>query len=122
MFIRYRDYFGKGTGDLIDWDIQNMTGYIPKTTYYSDFSIADHFGIDAIKDTYKRCRKQAITMGYEWLTELVMALNWKIHEHFYISKNKQFSELYDRLWSELSEYAQDTLTGDELSYYYRTTD
>lgn len=34
-----------------NWNIQEMTGYEPKTTFYTDFSIADNFGIDAIKDT-----------------------------------------------------------------------
>ena len=29
-------------------------GYQPKTTFWMDFSIADKFGIAAIKDTYNR--------------------------------------------------------------------
>ena len=29
-------------------------GYKPITTFWDDFSIADRFGISAIKDTYKR--------------------------------------------------------------------
>ena len=37
-----------------DWNIEALTGYVPKTTFYMDFSIADKFGIEAIKDTYKR--------------------------------------------------------------------
>ena len=37
-----------------DWNIEAMTGYKPITSFYRDFSIADKFGIDAIKDTYKR--------------------------------------------------------------------
>lgn len=31
-----------------------MTGYEPKTTFWEDFSTADKFGIDAIKETYNR--------------------------------------------------------------------
>lgn len=120
MFIRYKDYFGKGTGDLIDWDIQNMTGYTPETTYYTDFSIADHFGLNAIKDTLKRAKEQCETFGYVWKTELSMVLNWKIFEHY--GKNEEYAEFYDEAWREYAGYLQDTLQGDELSYYYKTTD
>ena len=33
------------------------TDYQPKTTFWMDFSIADKFGIAAIKDTYNRAFK-----------------------------------------------------------------
>ena len=33
-------------------------GYQPKTTFWMDFSIADKFGIAAIKDTYNRAFKE----------------------------------------------------------------
>lgn len=36
------------------WNIEAMTGYKPRTTFYEDFSIADHFGGSAIRDTYCR--------------------------------------------------------------------
>lgn len=36
------------------WNITEMTGYVPKTTFWLDFSIADKFGLNAIKDTYNR--------------------------------------------------------------------
>lgn len=38
---------------LPQWRIEEETGYKPITTFYQDFSIADIYGIDAIKDTYK---------------------------------------------------------------------
>lgn len=37
-----------------NWRIEELTGYVPITTFYTDFSIADKFGIGAIEDTYKR--------------------------------------------------------------------
>ena len=36
------------------WNIEELTGYKPRTTFYEDFSIADHFGGTAIRDTYCR--------------------------------------------------------------------
>ena len=102
-----------------DWRIQEITGYNPKTTFYTDFSIADAFGVEAILDTYKRAMKHW-KEDYEFLTELVMVLNWKIWEH--VQTNRTYANLYDKLWQEADEYACYHLKGDELAYFYRTVD
>ena len=101
------------------WNIEAMTGYKPITTFYEDFSIADCFGISAIKDTFKRAFENWKD-NYQYLTELVMALNWKILEHY--ESNEKYAELYNDLWEKADTYAQDNLKGDELSYFYWTTD
>ena len=62
-----------------DWNIEALTGYKPITTYYRDFSIADKFGKKAILETYKKAVQYA-KLNYKYLTELVMALNWKSWE------------------------------------------
>ena len=41
-------------GTIKVWNIEAMTGYKPRTTFYEDFSIADAFGGTAIRDTYCR--------------------------------------------------------------------
>ena len=102
-----------------DWNIQELTGYEPISTFYTDFSIADAFGIDAIRDTYKRAFK-AWKDDYKMLTELVMALNWKIWEHY--ETKPAYGKVYDELWGEADLYAQEHLKGEELQYFYRTTD
>ena len=102
-----------------DWNIKEMTGYEPKTTFYTDFSIADNFGVEAIRDTYKRSFEH-YKDDYVYLTELIMALNWKIWEHY--EKNDKFAEVYDELWREADEYAVENLKDDELSYFFTTTD
>lgn len=38
--------------------MESQTGYSCFTTFFEDFSIADKFGIDAIKDTYTRVLKE----------------------------------------------------------------
>ena len=101
------------------WNIEAMTGYKPKTTFYEDFSIADRFGTAAVKDTYKRAM-QAWKDNCEYLTELVMALNWKIWEHY--QTNEALATVYNDLWEKAAEYAQTHLQGEELTYYYNTTD
>lgn len=101
------------------WNIKEMTGYEPITTDYEDFSIADKFGASAIKDTFVRLFKEQ-KEDYKELTELVMALNWKIWEHH--ERNETYARLYDRLWKRADSYACHHLKGEELSYFYRTTD
>lgn len=102
------------------WNIEAMTGYKPKTTFFEDFSIADAFGIAAVKDTYRRGLKTAQFMGYEYLTEFVMVLNHKIWQHY--EHNEPLARVYNDLWEKAREVAETTLKGEELSYYYETTD
>lgn len=104
---------------ITNWNIEKLTGYTPLTTFYMDFSIADRFGVNAILDTYKRafrCWKD----DYKYLTELVMVLNWKIYEHH--NKNDRYEKIYNNLWWDLSEYAEENLKDEELNYYYNTID
>ena len=101
------------------WNIEEMTGYKPITTFYEDFSIADRFGISAIKDTFKRAFENWKD-NYEYLTELVMALNWKIWEHY--ESNEKVARVYSDLWEKADGYAMDNLKGEELKYFLSTTD
>lgn len=102
-----------------NWTIEQLTGYKPKTTFYTDFSIADQYGVATIQDTYNRAFNEWKT-DVEYLTELVMVLNWKIwrwHEH-----KDDYAQLYDKLWKEADQYCLDNLKGKDLEYYIQTTD
>lgn len=101
------------------WNIEEMTGYKPITTFWQDFSIAEMFGLAAIKDTYKRVFKEWKT-NYEYLTELVMVLNWKIWEHD--EADEEMAGLYNDLWVDTAEYALENLVGNELKYFLEVTD
>ena len=57
-----------------------MNGYEPKTTFWSDFSIADMFGTEGVKDTYNRA-KEDWQDSIEYMTELAMVLNHKSWQH-----------------------------------------
>lgn len=95
------------------------TDYQPKTTFWMDFSIADKFGIAAIKDTYNRAFKEWKT-NHVYLTELVMVLNHKIWQWY--EKNEAIARVYNHLWEEADLYAQENLHGEELKYFYEVTD
>ena len=101
------------------FDSEGMFGYKQITTFYMDFRIAEPFGKNAILDTYKRGLEYAKT-DYKVLTELVMVLNWKIWEHY--ETNEPLARIYNDLWRKADEYAMNHLKGDELSYFFRTTD
>lgn len=89
-------------------------------TFYMDFTIADRFGVLAVKDTYDRAFKEWHT-DYKMLTELVIALNHKIWEHYH-KHNDALTQLYNDLWGQADDYAQTHLKGDALTYFYNTTD
>lgn len=105
---------------LKDWNIEELTGYHPLTTFYQDFSAADQRGQYAIIDTVKAALKIA-KKHYKYLTELAMVMSWKSWEH-YDDHNYQLQGLYTRLYDEIDELAIDTLTGQELDYYIKATD
>lgn len=104
---------------LPQWNIEAMTGYTPQTTFWMDFSIADRFGISAIKDTFERAFNEWKN-NHIYLTELVMVLNHKIWQHN--ENNAVLAELYNSLWEQADGYATTYLEGEELSYFYRITD
>ena len=101
------------------FDSEAFCGYTQKTTFWQDFSIADAFGVNAIKDTYNRAFK-AWKNNTEYLTELVMVLNWKIWQWY--EKNERVARVYNELWEKADAYALDTLKGEDLKYFLRTTD
>lgn len=102
-----------------DWRIEELTGYVPFTTFYTDFSIADKFGVEAIKDTYSRSFA-SWQHDYKYITELSLVLNWKIW--WWYGVNDECSKLYDRLWRQLDEWCMDNLKDEELEYYCKTID
>ena len=94
-------------------------GYELQTTFWDDFTIADRFGLLAIKDTYKRTFNEWKN-NYKYLTELILVLNHKIWQ--YHEKHPEMAILYNSLWEKTDLYAMDNLKEDELSYFLRVID
>ena len=95
-------------------------GYERKTTFFSDLSIAEWYGADSVRDTYKNVMRSWVN-NVVYFTEFVMSLNWKIWEH-HARGNEELALVYDELWREADELACNTYKGDDADYYYRTTD
>ena len=65
-------------------------------TFWIDFSIAEAFGVNDIKDTFKRAFEEWKN-DYKMLTALVITLNHKIWQH-YEAENNELALVYDSLW------------------------
>lgn len=101
------------------WNIENLNGYKPITTLWQDFSLAEQLdnGVERVfKLAFKDCKSD-----YKYITELALVLNHKSWQH-YKNGNKRVSNLYSRLYDEVNDYAITTLKGNELTYYFNTTD
>ena len=87
-----------------------MTGYCSKTTFWMDFTIADMFGEESIRNTFGRAMHEWKD-NVEFMTELVMVLKWK--SWYWNGARCDFSESYCELCVELF---------DDLRYFLRTVD
>lgn len=90
------------------------------TTFNHDFTIADRFGIKAIKDTYKRAFTEWKN-DIRYLAELTIALNRKCWDH-YFNGNEKYSKLYAELFYKVKNYAYENFEGEEISFYFDVTD
>ena len=94
-------------------------GYEIKTTFWSDFSIADAFGIDAIKDTFNRAFSEWKN-NTEYVTELACVTSWKSCAWY--EKNNEYSMLYADYYHKVDEWCMNNLKGKDLNYYLKWTD
>ena len=65
-----------------EWQEQRIS-----TTFWMDFTIADHFGKNAIQDTFNRAFKEWKS-NYKYLTELVGVLNHKLWQHYEVGNTE----------------------------------
>ena len=99
--------------------MSDMTGYKPFTTFFSDLSIAEFYGIPSIKATYKSVIK-SWGKNIKYMTEFSLCLNHKIWQLY--ENNENIAKIYDELWRECCEYIESHFEGEDLSYYYEVTD
>ena len=94
-------------------------GYVLKTTFWTDFTIAESFGVDAILDTFTRAFNEWKT-NVEYITELAMVMSWK--SCYYYNKNNEYMITYSNLYHDVDTWCMNNLTNNDLAYYIETTD
>lgn len=100
-------------------------------TFGTDFTIADSFGVGAVRDTYKRAKK-AWREDIRYMTALCITLNHKLWQH-YENGNTELAKVYDELWKDCDafildgeedgeDYKYNNFTKEEVGYFIRATD
>ena len=97
-----------------------LNGYEVQTTYYQDFTIADAYGVDAVKETFDTAFNEQ-KENTVYLTELVIVLNHKIFEHYH-KNNTALMVTYDTLWKTADKYCMTALSDKDIEYYLQVTD
>lgn len=119
-------------------NLEDMTSWRPKYTFYSDFGIAEYCEVwmhdaGAIKNTFKNVI-ESWASSYEALTEIVMVLNHKcwsfsdgVDSHYLNcgeTNRVAICELYGKLYEKaVAEFEKRFSTNNEaMAYYYEITD
>ena len=88
--------------------------------FWQDFTIADAFGENAIRDTYQRAFK-GWKDNVEYFASLVMTLNHKIWI-WYERGNNEYAAIYNELWEKADQYGRETFKGEDATYYFQFLD
>ena len=100
-------------------------GYKRLTTFFSDLSIAEWYGLDSVRDTFNRVMKEWLG-DYKYITEFILSLNWKSWEWaVYGGRNyEELSNLYVVMYGAAEERFYEYYKDNEeaKSYYFRVTD
>lgn len=97
----------------------NDVGKERKTTFFSDLSIAECYGINAVKETYRDVMN-SWGDDLEFMCEWVISLNQKIWQHY--NENRGLAKIYDDLWRKADNYCREHFKGEELDKYYAYID
>ena len=99
--------------------LEKMLDYKFESTFWEEFSIAEDYGAEGVKEHYDLVFEQWKD-NLKFLTELVLVLNIKIF--IWYGVDDTIGKMYDQLWKETDGYALNTLKSDDLHYYLSTLD
>lgn len=99
--------------------LRDLKGGERKTTFMSDLSIGEWYGMRGVLDTVKN----AVSSWKDdetYMAEFILCLNWKSWEH--AARNKDsWTQLYTCLFEDIRDLMYDYYSGDEkkTGYLYR---
>ena len=94
-------------------------GKTRKTTFFSDLTIAECYGVIEVVDTYKRVM-EGWGNNLEFMCEWVIALNQKIWQHY--KDNPELAQKYDELWRRADDHCKTFFKGERLTAYLNYVD
>ncbi len=119
------------------WVMADEIGYEPKTTFWQDFCIAEKFGVNAIKDTFKRAFTEWRT-DVVYLTELALVTNHRGTNWYFVSEKLRRSDkeeerkradvadwlksIYFGFYNDIVVWARENCNDDDLYYFESTID
>lgn len=99
------------------WHFEKLNGYQPLTLFYTDLSVSEDYGADAVQGIFEFCFDIAIKSGIAHLTELVLVLKCKAEE---VSETDvALAKLYEGFWKKVDAYVQNKFKGNKLYHYYK---
>lgn len=111
---------GKSDRELFPAFYPEVNELRESTTFNDDFAIADAFGDDAVRDTYKRSF-EGWRSDYKYLAELTVVLNKRCWLWYHVG-NEARSRLYAELYHRLRGYCNRTLKGDAAQFFFKVLD
>ena len=103
------------------WNVSDLNGYTPKTTFWQDFWIAAAYGTDAVQDTYNRAMKEWKD-NYIYMTELALVLNHMGCLFYKKNDTITLARLFFQLDEQHTDWCYENLKGDELAYFMQVID
>ena len=100
------------------WQFEKLNGYQPLTLFYTDLSVSEAYGADAVQGIFEFCFDIAIKSGIAHLTELVLVLMCKAEETS--ETDAALAKIYEGLWKKVDAYVQNKFNGNKLYHYYKT--
>lgn len=87
--------------------------------FMQDFLIAERFGVEAVKDTYKRAFAEWKD-NVEYFASLVLTLNHRIWALY--KTNDAMARVYNDLWMKADRFGQKNFKGEDAAYYFQFLD
>ena len=105
-----------------------LLGKEMQSTWWGDYCVAEMLGGQkGVQDTFNRAWKYWRNDKI-YTTELSLVLNWKCwkwadkYQQSKDQKDKEMSQLYEKLWLKLHDWVLDNWKGEDLSFYLAETD
>ena len=108
--------YGAQSEYKMECQLMELKGEERKTTFMSDLSIAEWFGVSSVIDTMHSAIKNWVD-DVEYIAEFILCVNWKAWEHD-ARDNRQWALFYSCAYECIVDLIYDYFEGDETKTNY----